>query len=373
MYCFASKLWNCGKCTFLLLPSVLLGPCFKAWLTLLNKLPEPIFFVHQNPHPAHGIWAEKVGAKFIYFKGHRKLRDRSNWNHLLKFFRASLPWRLSKLIIAEGGAPLNTSVILHNYSGAPIVMILADETGLRVRGTDDTYSRDVRAFLQLVDGAVSVSDLVTESFRDLFRENIPVETVRPSVGNSFLNADMKELLGEPFRIAIVSKGGSRGLIGKIPDWLEGLCVSLQKRIPDLEVLIAGTDELPVKASNVRSVGIIPYSRMVDFYQNVNLLLPVPDFDSFPVVPAEALACGTPALVSRGAGICEFFIEHGLNNLIIDDISTDSLSEQIIDVLRTPPDKRERQHLKQLIADNLSPEVSAENFKSALERIYSKIR
>jgi glycosyltransferase involved in cell wall biosynthesis len=342
-------------------------------LIQLNKLPEPIFFVHQQPHPAHGIWAEKVGAKFIYFKGHRFLRERSNWNHLLKFFRASLPWRLSNLIISEGGAPLNTSVILHNYSGAPIVMILADETGLRVRNTDDKYSRDIRAYLKLVDGAISVSELVTDSFKDLFRDNIPIETVRPSVGSCFLNADMKELHGEPFRIALVAKGGSRGLTGKIPDWFGDLSVSLQEKMPDLEILIAGTDELHVKTGNVMPVGSIPYNRMVEFYQSINLLLHIPDFDSFPVVPAESLACGTPALVSRGAGICEFFDEHELKYLTIDDTSIDSLSQQIIDALRNPPDKKERQLCRRLIEDNLAPGVSAANFKSALERICSKIR
>jgi len=268
---------------------------------------------------------------------------------------------------------LNTSVILHNYSGAPIVMILADETGLSVKRTDDIYSRDVRAFLKLVDGAVSVSELVTESFEGLFRDNIPVETVRPSVGANFLKADMKEPRGEPFRIALVSKGGSRGLTGKIPEWFGELSVSLQKRISDLEILIAGTDELPVKTGNIRPVGLIPYSRMAEFYQSVNLLIHVPDFDSFSVVPAEALACGTSALVSRGAGICEFFEEHGMNELIINDINTESLSAQIIDVLRDPPDMRRRQLYKKSIVDRLSPEVSAENFKSALERIYSKIR
>lgn len=338
----------------------------------MKGLPETIYFVHQQPHPSHEIWAKKVGAKFIHFRGHERLRKRSNWNFLLKIFRASLPWQLPGLIISEGGAPLNTSVILHNYAGAPIIMILADETALSVKYNNDVYSKDIKAFLQLVDGAVSVSNLATESFTDLMRENIPVEIVRPSVGYRFINADIKELPGKPFKMALAVRGGKRGITGKIPNWFEELCIRLQKRMPDLEILIAGTDEFTENVTNVKPAGLIPYNRMIEFYQSVNLLLHIPDFDTFAVVPVEALACGTPALVSKRAGVYEFFEENGLNDLIIDALDPDLLSERIIDALHNPPDESERRYYKKLIKDNLSPEVSADNFKSALERIYNRI-
>jgi len=50
-----------------------------------------------------------------------------------------------------------------------------------------------------------------------------------------------------------------------------------------------------------------------------LLLPTP-YDAFAMVVSEAMACGLPVVVSREAGASEL-IEHGVNGLLLEDVSS----------------------------------------------------
>ncbi len=113
--------------------------------------------------------------------------------------------------------------------------------------------------------------------------------------------------------------------------------------------------------------------MPDFYQSLNLLLHIPSFDSFPVAPVEAVASGCPVLLTKGAGTYEFFEENNLSHMIVDSTDPVIWSEKVFDILSSPPDEKQRMLYRKLIRDNFSPEISAVNFKFALERIYNKIK
>lgn len=57
--------------------------------------------------------------------------------------------------------------------------------------------------------------------------------------------------------------------------------------------------------------------MVRFYKEIDIIVNPSYFETFGYVPAEAVATGTPALVSLRQGISEVFLRSGLERLVVD--------------------------------------------------------
>ncbi|MBN1619541.1 glycosyltransferase [candidate division WOR-3 bacterium] len=338
-----------------------------------NLKKKKIAFVHQLPHPAHEVWAKSVGAKFMYFRGNKKLRERGNRHVLLNILRLKFVFSKPDVIISEGGAPLFPSVVLHNFStGAKIILIMADETGLYAKANNDLYARDIRAFLSMIDGAVSVSSLTSNTFTGLVPENIPIRLVRPSIGKIF----MEKGKGNPpyrkiNRVAIVSKGGKRGLMNKIPRWLDECFHLMQKDIPDLEVAIAGTKESDLKFENIRYCGVIPYRDMPSFYSQTGVLFHFPDFDPFPVSLMEALALGCPVLTGKGTGNYEYFAQKKWTEMTCDENDPSLIAHKALKILSGNLSIERKKEFSDTVRRELSPENSALEFNSALGEILKK--
>lgn len=330
-------------------------------------------FVHQLPHPAHRAWARGIGAKFMYFRGNKKLRERGNRHILLNLLRLKFTLCKPDVIISEGGAPLFPSVVLHNFSTcAKIILIMADETGIYVKKNDDIYARDIRAFLTMIDGAISVSSLTTKTFEGLIPDTVPVKTVRPSIGEFFLGQTFP-FSGDRRKntIGIVSKGGKRGIMNKIPGWLDECFYMMKKKLPDLQVIIAGANESPLKFENTRYSGIIDYKKMPAFYKNLGVLFHFPDFDPFPVSLMEALACGCPVLVGKGAGNFEYFQSKKWTELMCDDQSPYFIARKAVDILSGSVTFERLRLFSETVSKELSPERSALEFRKALEEILAR--
>jgi UDP-glucose:(heptosyl)LPS alpha-1,3-glucosyltransferase len=71
----------------------------------------------------------------------------------------------------------------------------------------------------------------------------------------------------------------------------------------------------------------------------SLLLPTP-FDTFALVVSEAMACGLPIVVSREAGVSEL-IEHGVNGLLLDDVTSSAELAGHMRRLQQDPEGTER--------------------------------
>lgn len=82
--------------------------------------------------------------------------------------------------------------------------------------------------------------------------------------------------------------------------------------------------LPFQASN----------RYVDFFRMSNVVISVPSSDSIPTTVLEALACGSPVIVSDLPSLREI-ITHEVNGLIVPAKSIQTLAQATIELLNNP--------------------------------------
>ena len=96
---------------------------------------------------------------------------------------------------------------------------------------------------------------------------------------------------------------------------------LADELPDLQLVLKhmGTDRPPVgplrHPDRVHVVGHVPYERMVDWYQAADVCVSVASSDSSPRSVWEAMASGTPCVVSDLPWVHEL-IEHGRDALVV---------------------------------------------------------
>ncbi len=74
-----------------------------------------------------------------------------------------------------------------------------------------------------------------------------------------------------------------------------------------------------------------HKQMGTFYNRMNVVISPSRFETYGNVPQEALACGTPALISKSMGVAETFRELGLDKWIIDFDSVKDVHAKIQEV------------------------------------------
>lgn len=84
-----------------------------------------------------------------------------------------------------------------------------------------------------------------------------------------------------------------------------------------------TEFLPPKTMN----------EMVAFYKEVDLILNPSFFETFGYVPAEAVACGTPAIISPQQGVSEVFLQNGLERMIFDFSDVSEVHKKIPGIIQ----------------------------------------
>ena len=73
--------------------------------------------------------------------------------------------------------------------------------------------------------------------------------------------------------------------------------------------------------------------MVEFYREMDVIINPSFFETFGYVPAEAIACGTPAIISPAQGISEVFLKCGLERLISDFRNVSAVHEKNYDIIQ----------------------------------------
>jgi len=108
---------------------------------------------------------------------------------------------------------------------------------------------------------------------------------------------------------------------------------LLDRIPDINMKMVGTgmgnDPLRI-SENIEYLGWVPDSRLIELYSNA-LCAIIPSIwpEPHPLTTLEAMACGTPVIGSRIAGI-EESIDDGKTGFLIDIDTPDEMAREIID-------------------------------------------
>lgn len=90
----------------------------------------------------------------------------------------------------------------------------------------------------------------------------------------------------------------------------------------------------------------------EFYRDMAVLISPSYFETYGNVPAEAVASGTPALISETMGVAEIFKEHGLNHFITDFNDVREVVERIDEFRNHRVSKEVRESLKRYIWDSV---------------------
>ena len=90
---------------------------------------------------------------------------------------------------------------------------------------------------------------------------------------------------------------------------------LSQSRPDLDLVVFGTDELPMTGVDVDNRGRVPPSELPELYSSSRIFVDTSRFHGFGRTGAEALACGTAAVLSDSGGISAY-ARHGENALVV---------------------------------------------------------
>lgn len=157
---------------------------------------------------------------------------------------------------------------------------------------------------------------------------------------------------EFFADRLIEKWEGVGWVGrstyvKRPDYILQLAKEL-KQLGKAYQLYMVTDAQPKLHAELASSGIevlspMGSSQLREFYQCRGVIISPSRFETYGNVPMEAIAAGTPALVSSNMGVTERFVELGLEDYItdFDDIPATVKKIEHAQSMRIPKEFRER--------------------------------
>ena len=79
-------------------------------------------------------------------------------------------------------------------------------------------------------------------------------------------------------------------------------------------------------------GYIPSGKLADYYRAADLFVLSSRYEPFGMTAVEAMACGTPTIITRHGGLCKF-INDGVEALIADPFDPEELAMDMASVLR----------------------------------------
>jgi glycosyltransferase involved in cell wall biosynthesis len=176
----------------------------------------------------------------------------------------------------------------------------------------------------------------------VIRSGVDVQTFRPADGRG-----KRRLAGLPSRYIFC--------LGRIDpnkghDLLLNAFDLVRKEIADVHLLIGGGSPRPLQREmkvienmkriieergmhqKVHIVGYIPDEQLAPYYQNAELFVLPSTYELFGITVLEAMACGTPVVASKYAGI-RTVITSGKNGVLVDPTDTEDLAAAMIQILK----------------------------------------
>lgn len=164
--------------------------------------------------------------------------------------------------------------------------------------------------------------------------------------------------------------GLKNLITAIP--------LILKSKPQVKFLFCGDGELNdfivdyIKNNNlkenVRLIGWTPHTDLIFYYNQLKLLVLPSYSEGLPNVVLEAMACGTPVLVTPVGAIPDY-IEDEQNGFILRDISPEEIAKNVINILENPNLEQIVENGKKVIETNFSLERKVELWEKILNKMY----
>ena len=165
--------------------------------------------------------------------------------------------------------------------------------------------------------------------------------------------------------------------GKMPLFFAEVVHKITKSIPHLSVLILGDG--PLKTDflnklkeyhiNYTYAGFISQEKLPQYYSSSKLFLFPTKTDAWGIVANEALASGTPVLVTPYAGIVDDLVYDGYNGFVMDP-NVDLWSKKSIELLNDTNLLRKLSRHAILSVENFTFENAAQGIIKACNFAYS---
>ncbi len=207
------------------------------------------------------------------------------------------------------------------------------------------------------------SELTRKTVRELYGENKGGSVVIPNgIAEEFFrernNGDINEHIGYIARYDAI----------KNPEFMDRLALYLSKKGMDLGVHLVTENKNTNRtySDNVTIHNIMDTRKLREFYQAMGVILCPSYFETFGNVPAEAVASGTPALISNRMGVGEVFKKIGLDKFIIDfKKSLGEIVDSVNEFVYHPPKLDEA---RQKLRDECSWNIIYKRIISECERV-----
>jgi glycosyltransferase involved in cell wall biosynthesis len=224
-----------------------------------------------------------------------------------------------------------------------------------LEGAAEGASRAVVATKRIVErivyGRGSRFIVLSQAFGTILQRqyHVPADRIRVVPGgvdlqqfrSALSRAEARERLGWPLgRPTVLSV--RRLVHAKGVENLIDATVAIRRVIPDVLVVIAGTGPLAGElarrvadlglSDSVRFTGFVPEADLPTMYRAADLfVVPTVTLEGFGLVVVEALACGTPVLVTPVAGLPEVIVDLD-PALVLQDWGASALAQGISDAL-----------------------------------------
>lgn len=158
-------------------------------------------------------------------------------------------------------------------------------------------------------------------------------------------------------------------------------VNIIKVIPKAELILVGDGEERVRlenmarklniSSNIKFVGMIPYTKLSDYYSIANAFV-MPsikdedgNIDASPVAMMEAMCMGIPVVATDLAGDSDLIID-GITGYMVRPKNVDGISESVIKLLKEKDNLKIRKKIREIAKLNFSSIVIAKKYTKCFD-------
>jgi len=120
-------------------------------------------------------------------------------------------------------------------------------------------------------------------------------------------------------------------------------------------------------NKVKMIGWIPHKKLSKYLNKLKLIV-IPSYtEGLPNIMLEAMACGTPVLVSPVGGILDV-IEHGKNGFLLKNNSPECIANSVLYILKLGEINHISNNARKTVEKNFTYEVVVNNYKKLLKNI-----
>ena len=178
----------------------------------------------------------------------------------------------------------------------------------------------------------------------------------------------KPLSSSNNKIVVISYGGRDAVWKGFREMAEAIALA-RSRVPEIEIewRVFGSAMLPPQneIAPYLPLGFLAPPQLAEEYRKADILLSASWYESFPLFPIEAMACGLPVITSQYG--TEEYAKHGVTAEIIKPKSPQSIAQGLLHLIQSP----EYRHSLAVNGNGISKEFTWERSVDRFERIITR--